>query len=262
MKKTYTHPIVGNVLIVKGLSLRTLRLSVNHSRGVRLSIPWHVTYSTAIKFLESKIEWVAEAIKRQHEKASKSAELPANGTEIKTQAGTIILTNSNTNHNISNNSCHNLNPEKPLKKIKVKTTGNQREIFFDNTVSSEELKKAVVKILRKDAAALLPARLSELAALHGFSYGKLTIRNNVSNWGSCSARKNINLNIHLIRLPQELSDYVLLHELAHLKHRNHGPEFHRLLDLLCGGREKELSRQLRKYSPRRFWDHDHKLGDF
>ena len=81
MKKTYTHPIVGNVLIVKGLSLRTLRLSVNHSRGVRLSIPWHVTYSTAIKFLESKIEWVAEAIKRQREKASKSAELPINGTE-------------------------------------------------------------------------------------------------------------------------------------------------------------------------------------
>ncbi|PKO97241.1 MAG: hypothetical protein CVU12_01780 [Bacteroidetes bacterium HGW-Bacteroidetes-7] len=236
MKKTYTHPIVGNVLIVKGLSLRTLRLSVNHSRGVRLSIPWHVTYSTAIKFLESKIEWVAEAIKRQHEKASKSAELPINGTEIKTQAGTIVFTNSN--------------PENPVKKIKVKTTGNQREIIFDNTVSAEELKKAVVKVLRKEAAALLPSRLSELAALHGFSYGRLALRNNVSNWGSCSARKNINLNIHLIRLPQELSDYVILHELAHLKHRNHGPEFHRLLDSLCNGREKELSKQLRKFSPR------------
>ena len=236
MKKTYTHPIVGNVLIVKGLSLRTLRLSVNHSRGVRLSIPWHVTYSTAIKFLESKIEWVAEAIKRQHEKASKSAELPINGTEIKTQAGTIVFTNSN--------------PENPVKKIKVRTTGNQREIIFDNTVSAEELKKAVVKVLRKEAAALLPSRLSELAALHGFSYGRLALRNNVSNWGSCSARKNINLNIHLIRLPQELSDYVLLHELAHLKHRNHGPEFHRLLDSLCNGREKELSKQLRKFSPR------------
>ena len=238
MKKTYTHPVVGNVLIVKGLSLRTLRLSVNHSRGVRLSIPWHVTYSTALKFLESKIEWVAEAIKRQNEKASKSAELPINGTEIKTQAGTIVFINSN--------------PENTVKKIKIKTTGNQREIIFDNTVSSEELKKAVVKVLRKDAAAILPSRLSELAALHGFSYGRLALRNNVSNWGSCSARKNINLNIHLIRLPQELSDYVILHELAHLKHRNHGPEFHRLLDSLCNGREKELSKQLRKFSPRQF----------
>ncbi|HCT94272.1 MAG: hypothetical protein A2X19_08540 [Bacteroidetes bacterium GWE2_39_28] len=238
MKKTYTHPIVGDVLIVKGLSLRTLRLSVNHSRGVRLSIPWHVTYSTALKFLESKIEWVAEAILRQREKASKSDELPANGTEIKTQAGTIVFTYSNS--------------EPPLKKVKVRTIDNKREIIFDNTISAKELKSAVVKILRKDAAALLPARLSELAALYGFSYGKLTLRNNVSNWGSCSARKNINLNIHLIRLPRELSDYVLLHELAHLKHRNHGPEFHRLLDSLCGGREKELSKQLRKSSPRHF----------
>lgn len=241
MKKIISHPIAGEVLIVKGLSSRTLRLSVNAVRGVRLSVPWHVSYSTALKFLESKIEWVAEALKRQKEKAEKREKLPTDGQIIETQVGTIIFRPLNSEGA----------PAVSTKGIKVKTTGIVREIHFENYVSTEELRKTVAKILKKDATAILPLRLASLAALHGFTYGRLALRNNVSNWGSCSAKRNINLNIHLIRLPQELSDYVILHELAHLKHRNHGPEFHRLLDSLCNGREKELSRQLRKFSPRR-----------
>ena len=63
-------------------------------------------------------------------------------------------------------------------------------------------------------------------------YGRVFIKNNSSNWGSCSARGNINLNLNLVRLPQLLRDHVILHELCHLRHPNHGPEFHALLELL------------------------------
>ncbi|MBR0533518.1 MAG: M48 family metallopeptidase [Bacteroidales bacterium] len=101
--------------------------------------------------------------------------------------------------------------------------------------------------LRAEAKAWLVPRLATLAAKHGFSYNKVFIKNNVSNWGSCSTKGNINLNMQLMRLPEELRDYVMLHELCHLKQLNHGPEFHALLDSLCGGREKELRRQLRQY---------------
>jgi predicted metal-dependent hydrolase len=247
MKKIISHPVIGNVLIVKGLTNRTLRLSVNAVRGVRLSVPWHVTYGSAIKFLESTIDWVSEAIKRQNEKAKKTEVLPSDGHILKTQAGTIIFRHLNERERT----------DKPIRITKAKSDGilpgTLREILFDSSVSTEGLNKAVATVLKKDASAILPVRLSELAEKHGFIYGRVALRNNVSNWGSCSARKNINLNIHLIRLPQDLSDYVILHELAHLKHRNHGPEFHRLLDLLCNGREKELSRQLRKFSPRRLF---------
>ena len=103
------------------------------------------------------------------------------------------------------------------------------------------------KALRAEAKAWLVPRLATLAAEHGFSYNKVFIKNNVSNWGSCSTKGNINLNMQLMRLPEELRDYVMLHELCHLKQLNHGPEFHALLDSLCGGREKELRRQLRQY---------------
>ena len=100
--------------------------------------------------------------------------------------------------------------------------------------------------LRKQAKAFLPGRLAELAAQHGFSYNQVRIKHNVSNWGSCSVKKNINLNLNLMRLPAELQDYVMLHELCHLKYMNHGKEFHALLESVCPN-HKELRRQLRDY---------------
>ena len=103
-----------------------------------------------------------------------------------------------------------------------------------------------VSELRKQAKAYLPRRLAELAAQHGFSYNQVRIKHNVSNWGSCSVKKNINLNLNLMRLPAELQDYVMLHELCHLKYMNHGKEFHALLESVCPN-HKELRRQLRDF---------------
>ena len=100
--------------------------------------------------------------------------------------------------------------------------------------------------LRKQAKAYLPGRLAELAAQHGFSYNQVRIKHNVSNWGSCSVKKNINLNLNLMRLPAELQDYVMLHELCHLKYMNHGKEFHALLESVCPN-HKELRTKLRDF---------------
>lgn len=100
--------------------------------------------------------------------------------------------------------------------------------------------------LRKQAKAYLPGRLAELAAKHGFSYNQVRIKHNVSNWGSCSVKKNINLNLNLMRLPAELRDYVMLHELCHLKYMNHGKEFHALLESVCPN-HKALRTKLRDY---------------
>ena len=95
--------------------------------------------------------------------------------------------------------------------------------------------------MRKEAKELLPRRLSELAERYGFSYGRVFIKHNSSNWGSCSALGNINLNLNLVRLPQLLRDHVILHELCHLKHPNHGPEFHALLERLGADNLRRLA---------------------
>ena len=106
-----------------------------------------------------------------------------------------------------------------------------------------------VEQMRAQAKASLPPRLKELADEHGFTYNRVTIKNNISNWGSCSVRGNINLNLRLVTLPQALQDYVMLHELCHLKEMNHGPKFHALLESLCPN-HRALEKELRQYKLR------------
>ena len=103
-----------------------------------------------------------------------------------------------------------------------------------------------VEQMRAQAKASLPPRLKELADEHGFTYNRVTIKNNISNWGSCSVRGNINLNLRLVTLPQTLQDYVMLHELCHLRYLNHGQEFHALLESVCPG-HRALNRELKSY---------------
>ena len=87
-----------------------------------------------------------------------------------------------------------------------------------------------IESLRAKAKAALPPRLAELAARYGFRYHRVTIKHNTSNWGSCSSKGNINLNLNLMRVPRPLQDYILLHELTHLQHADHGPAFHARLE--------------------------------
>ena len=108
----------------------------------------------------------------------------------------------------------------------LETMARQKEMYKDvNPLSSEEIEE-----LRRQAKAELPPRLSELASRYGFTYNRVSIKHNATNWGSCSARKNINLNLGIMRLPRVLQDYVLLHELCHLRHQDHGHAFHLLLE--------------------------------
>jgi len=93
---------------------------------------------------------------------------------------------------------------------------------------------------------VLSARLNQLAGKYGFTYNRLFIRNQRTRWGTCSSRNNISLNINLLRLPQELQDYVMLHELAHTKHKNHSREFWAEMDRLVGD-AKKLRKQMRSY---------------
>ena len=69
------------------------------------------------------------------------------------------------------------------------------------------------------------ARLAHYNRLYGHTYNKVFIRNTKSRWGSCSTRRNLNFNYKVAFLPQELCDYVIVHELCHLSEFNHGPAF-------------------------------------
>jgi predicted metal-dependent hydrolase len=87
--------------------------------------------------------------------------------------------------------------------------------------------------LKRRALVELPARLRQLAAQHGFEAGRVTIRDQRSRWGSCSPSGDISLNWRLITMPDAVRDYVLLHELAHLREPNHSRRFWRLVSQIC-----------------------------
>ncbi|HIZ86182.1 MAG TPA: M48 family metallopeptidase [Candidatus Coprenecus stercoravium] len=99
--------------------------------------------------------------------------------------------------------------------------------------------------MREEARAVLAPRLLEMAGAYGIPFrGRIAVKNNVSNWGSCSSKGNINLNMRLILLPEHLRDYVLLHELCHIRHQDHGPAFHAMLDSMLHGQEQALRKEL------------------
>ena len=84
--------------------------------------------------------------------------------------------------------------------------------------------------MKIEAKQYLPDKVKSLADKFGFKYNELALKNIKSRWGSCSRKNNINLSIHLMRLPDHLIDYVILHELVHTVHHNHSARFWNLLD--------------------------------
>lgn len=129
----------------------------------------------------------------------------------------------------------------------LEVMAKQKERFKDMKVASPD----EVSELRRRAKTELPPRLAELASRYGFAYNRVAIKHNATNWGSCSTKNNINLNINIVRLPLVLQDYILLHELCHLRHHDHSDAFHLLLEHLLTdnlmrrlGEEDELSKAL------------------
>jgi predicted metal-dependent hydrolase len=101
------------------------------------------------------------------------------------------------------------------------------------------------------ARAYLAARLETFSRKLGLPSGRVAVRNQKTRWGSCSSRKNINLNINLVWLPECLMDYAIVHELAHTKIMHHGRAFWDFMETLVPN-ARDLDRELRRYSPLSF----------
>ena len=108
--------------------------------------------------------------------------------------------------------------------------------YGDRRVAAEnadDLRAAIEADLRQAARVELIPRLHELASEHGLSVGAVAIRNQRSRWGSCARNGNIALNFRLVQMPPEIRDYVLIHELMHLRQQNHSRRFWRLVAAAC-----------------------------
>jgi predicted metal-dependent hydrolase len=116
--------------------------------------------------------------------------------------------------------------------------------------AQEEAVRTLPAIDEKVARARITQRLKELSTQHGLPYARFSIRRQKTRWGSCSGKGSISLNLALARLPRELMDYVILHELLHTRIRGHGEPFWRALERL-NAQARSHRRELRCYSPER-----------
>ena len=216
-----------------------IRISLKPFGGIRVSVPKRTSIRQALAFVQSKTDWILQVQKRMVEHEKKYIVFTPD-TDFSTQKRKLKLM-----------------PWKS-EKFRKQMTKDTLQIFYPHEIDirSEKAQKIIrdyiISALREEAKEYLPQRTEQLAAEHGFSYNVVTVKNITSRWGSCSAKNNINLNIHLVRLPQHLSDYVILHELAHTVHKNHGPLFWQTLDKLTNGKAKRLATEIKNFHADKF----------
>lgn len=107
------------------------------------------------------------------------------------------------------------------------------EIWAGPSPTGEELHRHLLTWYRQEARRIIPARTEALAAQLGYRFGRITIRDQKTRWGSCSSRGNLNFNWRLIMTPPAVLDYVIIHELCHLRELNHSPLFWNLVAQAC-----------------------------
>ena len=128
----------------------------------------------------------------------------------------------------------------------VNTKINWIKKHSNNMKVLTEKSKKLPKIDREEARENLEKRLSELAEQHNFQYNRVSIRSQRTRWGSCSSKDNISLNMKLLHLPQQLIDYILLHELVHTRVKNHSKDFWNELETVVPN-ARTVDEQLREY---------------
>lgn len=121
----------------------------------------------------------------------------------------------------------------PHRNFRSRTLGRKIEVGVveDHPETSERASRLVRKELERNLMPLLAARVHSINREHfGSSLREISLRDNTSRWGSCSSSGSISLSFRLLFMPQEILDYVIVHELAHTKYRSHGPRFWALVE--------------------------------
>lgn len=227
----------GKVLVVSSLKSKYIRLSVNKELQTVMTLPPHGTVSEGINFLRKNAAWIDGARKKVANRiAQKPKTVFTEETEFQTRSFRLHISSAARENMHLSLAAGVLKVEYP-QKYKVTSPSIQKAIRF-----------ALDEAFRVEAKNYLPERLSHLAKVHGFTFSGVTIKNVKSKWGSCSSRKQINLNLHLMRLPNHLIDFILIHELCHTVEMNHGDRFHRLLNKCVEGKEDRLNKELKGYN--------------
>jgi len=229
---------VGKVLIRKNRRSKHLSIRIKPNQGVFITIPQRVSFIEGEQFAKSKVEWILKHLGKI-DRVEKKQILFDGLTNFETKNHKLLITQSlvkRSSVTIANSQIH------------VQVANNQD--VYSNEIQ-ELIKFGIAETLRIEAKDYIPNRVAELASEFQFNYNNVFIKNLRSRWGSCSAKNNLNFNVHLMKTPYELIDYVILHELVHTIHKNHSKYFWAHLEKVCHN-SKKMDKELKRYSPNYF----------
>ncbi|OGI00604.1 MAG: hypothetical protein A2Y25_07610 [Candidatus Melainabacteria bacterium GWF2_37_15] len=236
--KTIQMSQIGEVNFRKSKRNKKINITVKPPGIVRVSLPERGDFKHAEKFVQSNIDWILENIERV-KNIKKPKEIIDEKTNYKTRHHTLYFQTHK------------------AKKVQCKLHEGNIMVCYPETASIHEdhiqkaVRKSIDSALKLEAEKYLLERAEFLAQKRGFKYKSLSLFNSKRYWGMCMNDNSIKLNIHLMRLPDELIDYVILHEFAHIKEKNHSPKFYEVLGTLVP-EPKVLYQQMKKYYPTRY----------
>ncbi len=204
VKNIEINDITYNYVISKKRGIKNIRLRLNRDGILRVSMPWYVPKREATKILVENEKWIEKNFDILNFNKNKYYYL---GNEIKI-VQKVVSNISGVNSFLIDDVFY------------IESTG---ETLIDET-------KIFHEWLRKKAELFIFPKVNEIAQKYGFKYNKATTKNVRSRWGSCSSKKNLSFNLKLTYFKPEVIEYVIVHELCHLKEMNHSKNFWMLVE--------------------------------
>ncbi len=194
-----------------------LRIQIVHGQELEVILPRGCQLSEAEQFIIKKAKWIKKHLNGKKDGDEKFLFLGEEVTVIQEHDFFIKK--------------HRLTYEKKILKVESPAGSNiSKKRIYDHW-------------LRQQAKLYLKKRAAELAFALQFSINKISIKGQKTRWGSCSSKKNLSFNFKLMQFRREIIDYVIIHELCHLKEMNHSKEFWALVERFCPG-YKSLRKEL------------------
>ncbi len=199
------------VVLVRNPRARRYVLRLRPDGTARVTVPRGGSESEARRFAERNSAWLERQLRRSSERPNgrekwlPGTEFYFRGELVKIEAGT--------------------NGESDL----VRFGSEQIKVLNP----APDLRPAIEKHLWHLAAKEFPSKVSEYTATHQLTVNRITVRNQKSRWGSCSRRGTISLNWRLIQTPEFVRDYIILHELMHLRQMNHSARYWQEVERVC-----------------------------
>ena len=233
-ESTCFYEDIGKVVYRRKTGVKRLSIKIKANGEISVTIPFLSSFKIAENFVSSKSDWIKKTVHKLREE----------------KPDTVVINDQSSFQTFS----HTLRiiryeGEKPRRRFGKEYI----EVYIpfssetESPANQEFIKNTLLETYRLEARIFLPERVRLLADIHGFRYKKVAVKNMKTRWGSCSGKNNINLNIHLMSVPEAFRDYVILHELVHTIEKNHGKMFWKKLEAVCPD-SLNLRKALRKYS--------------